>query len=590
VELEGGVLPEIIVSTEPSELIVTEGEPQYTPIEETHLLYAANSENNIFMDTASQQFYVLLSGRWFSAPSLENGPWKYVNSMALPSDFGKIPEGSVKGFVLVSVAGTQQARDAVMDTYIPQTAAIDRKKATVEVDYDGLPQFEKIPRTNVEYAVNTEDAVFKVAGGYYACVDAVWYESNAANGPWKVSVDVPRDVYAIPPSNPHYNSRYVKVYDHTDDTAYVGYTPGYTGTYVDDGAVVYGTGYNYRAYSTPTTYIPYPPTYGFSAVYDPYGSTWGYQPVYYNPYSWLVPALVGVGVGLAVAAIADNWWDYHDHHHYYRGWWGYGGYRYHNIHRVHHFHHPHARWRPHPAPYWRPGDRPTWRPGERPWRPGDRPHGWRDRPTVRPADRPNLYHRPGMENRLANASDNRPARAERAELRAEKRAATAERRAARQTGVASEQMRRNNVFADKEGNVYRRDARGNWQQRDGAKWSNVEGAGGERVREQPRRADRAARRESAGATQRPSADANALDREFRARERGAQRSNEFRRSQEFRPQSSMERGSSRADRSSVRTGEGRNENRSVGRGSRDGGGSAGRGVGGGGGRGGGGRR
>jgi len=34
----------------------------------------------------------------------------------------------VKGFVLVSVAGTQQAREAVMDTYIPQTAAIDRRK------------------------------------------------------------------------------------------------------------------------------------------------------------------------------------------------------------------------------------------------------------------------------------------------------------------------------------------------------------------------------------------------------------------------------------------------------------------------------
>ncbi len=600
--MQGGDLPEIVVSTEPAELIVTEGEPQYTPIENTSLLYVSNTENSIFMDSGDKQYYVLLSGRWFKGGSLEDGPWSYVPSTGLPADFAKIPEGSAKGFVLASVAGTEQAREAVMDIYIPQTAAIDRKKATIEIQYDGEPKFEKIPNVDVEYAVNTQDAVFKTKGKYYACVQAVWYESTSPNGPWKASVEVAGDIYKIPPSNPHYNAKYVKVYDSTDDVAYVGYTPGYTGSYVTDGAVVYGTGYRYPAYYGPSAYIPYPTTYGFSAVYNPYQAIWGYQPVYYNPYVWLVPAVVGVGVGLAIAAIYDNWWD-DWRYPYRRGWWGYGGYRYHNIHHHHYYHHRRANWRPRPTPYWRPGDRPTWRPGDRTgFRPGDRPGRRGDlamRPAVLPANRPNLYNRPGMENRLADASQVRPARAERAQVRRDRQAATAERRAARQTRPTSEQLRRNNVFTDRDGNVYRRDRQGNWQRREAGGWSNVDRTEREQARQQrrtdreqvrqQRRTDRTSGQEAVRPAQRPSTDTNRLNREFRARERGAERANQFNRSQSFQPRTSVERSPGRGGAgSSFRGGGGnRGDARSAGGGGRGGGGG---GRGGEGGRGGGGGR
>ncbi len=557
---EGGALPEIVVSTEPSELIVTEGEPQYTPIENTNLLYVSNTEDNIFMNTADSTYYVLISGRWFSGRSLETGPWAYVPPTGLPADFARIPEGSVKGFVLVSVAGTQPAREAVMDTYIPQTAAIDRGKATVEILYDGEPRFEKIPDVDVEYAVNTQDAVFKAKGKYYSCVQAVWYESDSPHGPWKVSVEVAGDIYRIPPSNPHYNARYVKVYDSTDDVARVGYTPGYTGSYVDRGTVVYGTGYAYDPYYSPRAYIPYSATYGFSAVYNPYQALWGYQPVYYNPYSWLAPAIVGVGVGIAVAAITDRWWDHHRYPYYGWGWWGHGGYRYTNIHHHHYYHHrDHARWRPRPTPYWRPGDRPTWRPGQRPaFRPGERPGrpGVRPgRPETLPATRPNLYNRPGMENRLADTTRVRPARTDRVEARRDRQAAAAERRETRRTRPTSEQLRRNNVYTDREGNVYRRDNRGNWQQREGGRWSGVDRAARDQARQQ-RRTDRPPRRETVRPAERPSPDTGRLNREFRARERGAQRSNQFNRSQSFQPRSSMQRPPGRGDGAGIRRGGG----------------------------------
>jgi hypothetical protein len=256
--MEGGDLPEIVVSTEPAELIVTEGEPQFTPIENTRLLYVSNTENNIFMDPGDNQYYVLLSGRWFKGNSLQNGPWSYVPSTALPEDFARIPEGSPKGFVLASIAGTEQAREAVMDLSIPQTAAIDRKKATIEIEYDGEPKFEKIPNVDVEYAVNTQDAVFRAKGKYYACVQAVWYESDSPRGPWKVSVEVAGDIYRIPPSNPHYHVKHVKVYDSSNDVAYVGYTPGYTGSYVAPGPSCTGPATGIRPTTAPQRTSPIP--------------------------------------------------------------------------------------------------------------------------------------------------------------------------------------------------------------------------------------------------------------------------------------------------------------------------------------------
>jgi hypothetical protein len=120
--------PAIVVSTEPAELIQSDGEPDFQSIEGTSLLYMSNTNNEILMDISSQTYYVLLSGRWYSGKSM-NGPWTYTAADELPSEFEKIPVGSDKDIVLSSVAGTPQARDAKLDAQIPQTAKIDQSEA-----------------------------------------------------------------------------------------------------------------------------------------------------------------------------------------------------------------------------------------------------------------------------------------------------------------------------------------------------------------------------------------------------------------------------------------------------------------------------
>jgi hypothetical protein len=292
-------ISDIIVSTKPAELIQTNGTPQFTAIDGTNLQYASNSANDIFFDQGGQLYYVLISGRWYKSDQLD-GPWQYTPSTSLPSDFAKIPEGSPKDNVLASVAGTQAAREAVMDAQIPQTAKVDRHSASTSVTYDGAPQFKNIPGTDLQYAVNSSSSVISYQGKYYAVDKGVWFVSDDPQGPWAVSTDRPEEVDNIPPTNPDYNLKYVYVYDSDPDWVYMGYTPGYLNSYIYGPTVVYGTGFYYNPWWG-NYFYPGPYTWGFGINYNPWWG-WGFG---YN-YSFFG---FNYGFGLGIwGGWGGGWW------------------------------------------------------------------------------------------------------------------------------------------------------------------------------------------------------------------------------------------------------------------------------------------
>ena len=271
--IEPGPPPKVVVATEPTELIACTGEPEYTPISGTDLLYMSNTDSDVLMNIMDKKYYVLLSGRWYSSSKLE-GPWTYVPGENLPADFAKIPEDSQMGTVLYAVPGTDIAREAVLDAHIPQTATVDPKKAILNVDYDGEPKFEKIKGTTMSYAVNTATPVVELDKQYYACDQAIWFTAEDPMGPWKVATSVPEEIYSIPPDCPIYNVTFVRVYESTPDVVYVGYTPGYTNTYVYHNTIVYGTGYYWPGWYG-YYYYPRPATWGFHVRWNPW-SGWGF--------------------------------------------------------------------------------------------------------------------------------------------------------------------------------------------------------------------------------------------------------------------------------------------------------------------------
>jgi hypothetical protein len=216
-------LPAILVVTEPSELIVSDGRPEFAPLAGGELLYMSNTDSDVVMEIETQQHFVLLSGRWFAGPSMD-GPWTFVAPDQLPESFLAIETDSEVAHLRAWVAGTEEAEEAVLDAQIPQTAAI-RRDSTTEVTWDGEPQFEQIEGTRLSYAVNTPDQVLEHGGRYYAVSEAVWYESESPTGPWSVATEVPSEIYNQPPSSPTYNTSYVRVFDSTPEVVYVGYFP-----------------------------------------------------------------------------------------------------------------------------------------------------------------------------------------------------------------------------------------------------------------------------------------------------------------------------------------------------------------------------
>lgn len=284
--------PQIYISTEPAELILTQGEPTFSPIGGTKLMRVANTDSLLFFHSADKNYYFLTAGRWFKAPALK-GPWRPA-STSLPADFKKIPDSDPAAFVKASVPGTTEAKDAVLLASIPtKTVTATAAPPEVRVVYEGPPKFQAIETTTVQYAVNSPNSVFLVGGSYYCCANGVWFTSPAATGPWTLCTSVPAAIYTIPPSHPMHNVTYVVVQSSTPTTVVYTQTAGYSGEYVAaTGVLMFGAGLitgailaddHHHHYYAP---YPVPYSYGWGARYDyHHGGYYRAGQVAYGPYA-----------------------------------------------------------------------------------------------------------------------------------------------------------------------------------------------------------------------------------------------------------------------------------------------------------------
>jgi hypothetical protein len=473
----GDTPPAIVVATEPTELIQTNGPANYVPVKgSTNLLYAKNSEDNLFKEISSNNYYILKSGRWFSSQSL-NGPWTFVPAEKIPEDFSIIEPGEEKDIIRASIPGTDEARDALLDAQLPQTATIDRKTGgkDIKVQYDGAPQFSQISGTSLQLAENADKTVMKSGSKYFLVENGAWYESSNYNGPWTVSTERPADVENIPASSPAYNTKYVHVYESTPDVVYVGYTPGYMGSYIYGPTVVYGTGWYYRPYFG-SWYRPYHSTWGFNMSYNPW-TGWGFGfgfstgPFHFGfgtgGFSF------GFGFGYGIGYPGYGWGG---------GWFGPPMYRPPCF-------RPSYPWYGYNRPGYRPGNRPGGSGGNINWGGGNqiniggdvnininRPGGGTGgRPSARPTTLPNnnIYARDNkMGNKAVTTGMGKIDPGKIGARPAPGKPSTGQ--PATRPTVPDKSKLPNDVVADRDGNIYRKDKSGNWQQNSGGKWTNVD--------------------------------------------------------------------------------------------------------------------
>ncbi len=474
--------PQIVVRTKPAELLQSNGKPEYSTVRNTSLLYMTNTDDDIIMDINSQEYFILISGRWYKSKNLESNQWTFIPPDEVPEDFANIPEDSPVSNVRANIYGTQESKEAVLETQIPQTAEIDRNSASVDVSYDGEAKFEPIEGTQIFYAVNTDKSILLIDGRYYCCDNAVWFEGASPVGPWKVSVEIPRErIQRIPPRYPVYHLRYVYIYDYTPTIVHVGYTPGYVHSYVYRGCVYYGTGYYYRPWYR-TYYYPRHITYGFRVHYNPYsGWAFSYGPVY-RKYNWVRYS--------------------HTRYHSYQGYWGPGGYR-HTYRNAHY----HGYYQGYKRGYYQ---------GVK----DSRQYSHTTTTSRKTTTYNNVYvNRTGGVTRTGRTTYN-PRTGEKV---------TVSHTTTRQAKPAS---RSNNVYTDRNGNVYRRTSSGNWEQRSNGSWqsrSPVTRTTGTTTR-QSRTTTRQAPTTSRTETRTPSGhtrQSRNLDNQYNSRTRSTQRTQNY---------------------------------------------------------------
>lgn len=259
--------PRIVVASDPSVLVWTDGAPRLRPIAPGIGTTTNASAVLLHMDDGDT-WWTVASGRWFRAASLA-GPWSLVRPAEVPATLMLLPADRRHAHARASVPGTREAAAAVASAQERRTVTLGRSSAKCSVTYAGNPVFAGIDGTLLRWAVNASQPTIECDRRYYCCDNAAWFVADAPQGPWSPCDDLPDAIYAIPAASPVFAATSVEVVAAGPDTVSYGYTPGYFGTYVCDGTVVYGSGHATQPFLYgESDYAPLPQTYGRTMVFD----------------------------------------------------------------------------------------------------------------------------------------------------------------------------------------------------------------------------------------------------------------------------------------------------------------------------------
>ncbi len=196
--------PRIFVSQRPAILVVLDGEPVLFPVEGTALMFAVNTNWDLFFHSKEGRYYLLDrgpsdeeaaggggQGSWLTAARLD-GPWTVAGEM--PGDFLKL--GDDWQDVKENLPGAAMAE-------VPTVYAVTRPAELIVID--GAAASTPIEGTRLLWVQNTDADLFLYGGDgrYYYLVSGRWYRTQTLDGPWELaSADLPGDFAAIPADHP----------------------------------------------------------------------------------------------------------------------------------------------------------------------------------------------------------------------------------------------------------------------------------------------------------------------------------------------------------------------------------------------------
>jgi hypothetical protein len=186
--------PVIFTADRPASLVVFDGEPVLTPVGQTGLRFAVNTNWDVFVDQGT--WYLLNNGVWFSAPQ-PNGPYAPVSK--LPAAFNDLPKDANFADVRKSIP----ARPPNAGYQAPRIF-VSTKPAEIIVT-DGAPSLKPVEGTGLQRVVNTSSVLFfdPAQSSFYVQLSGRWFSAPGLAGPWQYATDkLPPDFALIPPDGP----------------------------------------------------------------------------------------------------------------------------------------------------------------------------------------------------------------------------------------------------------------------------------------------------------------------------------------------------------------------------------------------------
>ena len=203
---------EIFVSQKPAEIIVTAGAPSLRAVTGTGLQRVVNTSNILFLQPATNSYFVLLSGRWFSAHALA-GPWAFATDK-LPPDFSMIdPAGPDACRAGRGSRHDRRTGGSTQGADPEHRRASSAARRSSRVAYSGAPQFVAVTGTTMllrgqyqHLRAAGEEQLLRVRGRRLV------RRRKLPSGPWVLADSVPEVIYTIPAASPVYPVTYVRVY------------------------------------------------------------------------------------------------------------------------------------------------------------------------------------------------------------------------------------------------------------------------------------------------------------------------------------------------------------------------------------------
>ncbi len=180
--------PPIFYSKTPAILVMLIGKPRLQAIEGTKLLFATNTNWDLFLDTRSNLYFLLNGNHWLCASNLANGPW--IAPVHLPEDFKKLPSDENWQAVTANL-------DNKKSPTTPKVILVERPSELIITS--GEASYSPIGDNGLLFVSNSDQDVFLIRNKHYFLVAGRWFSSETLDGPWEAATnDLPVEFLRIP--------------------------------------------------------------------------------------------------------------------------------------------------------------------------------------------------------------------------------------------------------------------------------------------------------------------------------------------------------------------------------------------------------